>query len=198
MKKIPSLFVRDFTSEGGRLVLDQVTPGTEWVTTGEGIATVKHDGTACLWSGGQLYARYDAKHGKTPPAGFIPAQEPDPVTGHYPGWILVTGSPAHQWHREALAEARRDLLVDGATYELVGPKVQGNPYRLMGHYLWQHAASVLAHCPRTFLLLRDFLRGQEGEEIIEGVVWHHPDGRMVKIKRRDFGFPWPPPVPSLY
>lgn len=22
---------------------------------------------------------------------------------------------------------------------------------------------------------------------VEGVVWHHPDGRMVKIKTRDFG-----------
>ena len=27
---------------------------------------------------------------------------------------------------------------------------------------------------------------------IEGIVWHHPDGRMVKIKARDFGLPWPP------
>jgi len=23
-------------------------------------------------------------------------------------------------------------------------------------------------------------------------VWHHPDGRLVKIKRRDFGLSWPP------
>ena len=27
--------------------------------------------------------------------------------------------------------------------------------------------------------------------IIEGLVWHHPGGRMVKIKRSDFGFEWP-------
>ena len=26
---------------------------------------------------------------------------------------------------------------------------------------------------------------------IEGIVWHHPDGRMAKIKRRDFGLSWP-------
>jgi hypothetical protein len=26
---------------------------------------------------------------------------------------------------------------------------------------------------------------------MEGVVWYHEDGRMVKIKRRDFGLKWP-------
>jgi hypothetical protein len=25
---------------------------------------------------------------------------------------------------------------------------------------------------------------------IEGIVWHHPDGRMVKIKKKDFGYKW--------
>lgn len=24
----------------------------------------------------------------------------------------------------------------------------------------------------------------------EGLVWHHPDGRMAKVKRTDFGLPW--------
>ena len=37
--------------------------------------------------------------------------------------------------------------------------------------------------PRTFAELRRWLAGQD----IEGLVWHHPDGRMAKIKRRDFG-----------
>ena len=31
--------------------------------------------------------------------------------------------------------------------------------------------------------LREYL----SEGAIEGVVWHHPDGRMVKIKGKDFG-----------
>jgi hypothetical protein len=26
-----------------------------------------------------------------------------------------------------------------------------------------------------------------GSAGIEGIVWHHPDGKMVKIKTRDFG-----------
>ena len=32
--------------------------------------------------------------------------------------------------------------------------------------------------------LREYLRCRD----IEGIVWHHPDGRMVKIKGKDFGF----------
>ena len=32
--------------------------------------------------------------------------------------------------------------------------------------------------------------GSKGH-VVEGIVWHHPDGRMVKIKRKDFGFKWP-------
>lgn len=28
------------------------------------------------------------------------------------------------------------------------------------------------------------------ENVIEGLVWHHDDGRMAKIKRRDFGLKW--------
>jgi len=42
---------------------------------------------------------------------------------------------------------------------------------------------VLTDCPRTFDALREYLRGRD----IEGVVWHHPDGRLVKIKGKDFG-----------
>jgi hypothetical protein len=37
--------------------------------------------------------------------------------------------------------------------------------------------------PRTFNELREWLSGMD----IEGIVFHHPDGRMAKIKKRDFG-----------
>ena len=44
-------------------------------------------------------------------------------------------------------------------------------------------APVLADSPRTFAGLRAFLAGQD----FEGLVFPHPDGRMGKIKLRDFG-----------
>ena len=87
MRKIISLFQRDY--DGDRLVRDEVVPGAEWVIAGEGTATRKFDGTCCLVRDGRLFKRYDAKQGKTPPAGFEPAQDPDEVTGHWPGWMPV-------------------------------------------------------------------------------------------------------------
>jgi hypothetical protein len=133
--------------------------------------------------GGKLYKRYDAKQGKTPPAGFEPAQDYDPVTGHMPGWILVNDGPEDRWHREAFA-AWPDAP-DG-TYELCGPKIQANPEGYQTHQLIPHGlpqASWVADAPRDFDGIREYLRTRN----IEGIVWHHPDGRMVKIKTKDFG-----------
>ena len=177
MKKIISLFQRNY--DGDRKVRDEIVPGAEWVPAGEGIATRKWNGTACLWKDGKLWKRYDAKHGKTPPEGFLPAQsEPDAVTGHWPGWLPVGLGKEDAWHREALAVP----LQEGATYELCGPKVQGNAEHFSVHWLIKHGAAVLSPCPRAYDALRNYLQVAE----IEGIVWWHPDGRMVKIKAKDF------------
>ncbi len=52
MQKIISLFQRNY--DGDRLVRDEVTPGAEWVINGEGIATVKWDGTCCMIKDGVM------------------------------------------------------------------------------------------------------------------------------------------------
>src|SRR6476469_4925617 len=103
MRKILSLYVRNYDTN--RLVPDEVVPGTEWVLAGEGVATRKWDGTSCLVRNGELWKRYDAKKGRTPPGGFEPAQEPDPVTGHHPGWVPVGDGQDDIYHREAWAGA---------------------------------------------------------------------------------------------
>ena len=178
MKKTVSLFQRNY--DGDRLVRDEIVPGAEWVAAGEGVATRKHDGTCCMVRDGKLFKRYDAKAGKAPPAGFEPAQsEPDAATGHWPGWIGVGDGPDDTRHREAFVTS----LGDG-TYELCGPKVQSNPERFESHVLVLHGCEELTDAPRTFEALREYLRTHD----IEGIVWHNPDGRMVKIKGKDFGF----------
>jgi hypothetical protein len=175
VKKIISLFARNYG--GDNLVRDEIVPGAEWVIAGEGVATRKWDGTCCLMRGGKLYKRYDAKRGKTPPPGFEPAQDYDPITGHMPGWIAVGDGPEDKWHRSVTVTG----LPDG-TYELCGPKVNGNPEGLEAHVLIRHG-DCHVEAPRYYAGLRAFLSGGG----IEGVVWHHPDGRMVKIKACDFG-----------
>ena len=177
MQKILTLFQRNH--DWDKLVRDEVTPGAEWVTRGEGVATRKYDGTCCMVRSLTLYKRYDAKPGKTPPADFEAAQPPDEVTGHWPGWVPVGDGPEDRYHREAM---KHGAPKDG-TYELVGPKVQGNPERLSQHVLVRHGAETLPNAPRGFYELRTYLIHHD----IEGIVWHHADGRMVKIKTKDFG-----------
>lgn len=209
MKKIPSLFMREDAASGKQsLVVPVVTPGCEWALTKDGpgnamaswSATVKWDGTAVLVKDGVLYARFDAKHGKPPPKDGIPCQEPDPVTGHWPHWVPAT-RPEDRWIREAMTGR---VCVDGSvmqdheplapgTYEAVGPKIQGNPHGLPAHALVKHGNSGWFDSDfkaLTFEGIREHLAARE----IEGLVWHHRDGRMCKIKRKDFDLPWPVPM----
>jgi hypothetical protein len=184
LNKIPSLFQRNYETD--RFVRDEVLPGSEWVLNGEGIATRKYDGTCCMIKNGELYARYDVKKGKTAPEGFIPAQDPDETTGHWPGWVKCNRDDKQwQWHFEAFDKIPFHTGDNfDRTYELCGPKIQNNPEQYENHVLISHAeATKLIDAPRTYDELKSYFIGKD----IEGIVWHHPDGRMVKIKKRDFG-----------
>ena len=182
MKKIISLFQRNY--DGDRLVRDEVVPGAEWVLAGEGTATRKWDGTCVLIEDGQMWKRYEVKKGKQPPPGFRPANDVDPNTGKQQGWLPVGDGPDDRWYREALAnnDCTPADYADG-TYELIGPKVQGNPEGFDHHTLVRHGAFILDAVPRDFNGIRDYLDG----DFIEGIVWHRANGDMVKIKAKDFG-----------
>jgi len=175
MKKIISLFHRNY--EGDRKVRDEVVSGAEWVVAGEGVATRKWDGTCCMVREGRLFKRYEVKPGKNPPEDFEPGGEIDEDTGKRQGWRPVGEGPEDKYHREAFMGAEPD-----GTYELCGPKVQGGVEGFEGHVLVPHGKHPV-DAPRSFAELREWLATAG----IEGVVWHHPDGRMVKIKARDFG-----------
>lgn len=190
MKKMPCLSAREFRSHNDAVLLRDVTPGCEWVLAGEGVATRKWDGTACLVKGGKLFKRYDLKRKTdiwpTPPPNAIPCQEPDPITGHWPHWILVGDEPDSWMHREAWLRGV-ETASDSQTFELCGPRINGNPERLTNHELIPHGIHVFPLSPRDFLGLQIFL----SDHHIEGLVWHHPDGRMCKLRRKDYGLEWP-------
>lgn len=215
MRKIPSLFKRDY--EGSRQVYDEVVEGSEWVLSGEGVSTIKWDGTCCMMLQGPMLKRYDRKltksaarqkkkdpsfiikpeHFKPAPDLWVRAEDaPNMHTGHWPGWVPVDRTkPENKYHLEAF----NNLIEDDekypvGSYELVGPKIQGNPYGIERHELWQHGIEFGdSRCPITEQPPRNFdgLKEWFGRNVCEGIVWHHPDGRMVKIKRKDFGLPWP-------
>jgi len=176
MKKTPTIFIRDANDR--KHLLPEPNPECDWVFKGEGVATRKYDGTCCLMKHGALYKRREIKKGKPIPEDFILADR-DEVTGKTVGWVPVTAGPDDRWHLEAF----RPSLSNG-TYELVGPKIQGNPEGLGDHVLLSHEdAEQYPDAPRTFTELAEWLSYQD----IEGLVFHHEDGRMAKIKKRDFG-----------
>ncbi len=185
MQKIISLFARNYDVD--RLVRDEVVPGAEWVIAGEGVATQKLDGTCCLVRDGKLYKRHEVKKGKKPPENFEPACEIDENTGKQQGWVAIGDGPEDKWHRQAWKNCIGHKGGDG-THELCGPKIQGNPEGFLTHHLLKHGIPVLgcsenADIPRDFDGLRKYFQSHD----IEGIVWHHPDGRMVKLKGRDYG-----------
>jgi len=205
MKKIPTLFEREFENHKVVNITDKVTPGFEWVLEGEGTATVKLDGSCCAIIDGEFYKRYDAKKGKKPPEGAIPCCDPDPVTGHWPHWVkLDENNPSDKWFIEAFkiftkGHSCGDLIENGIftgvnTFEAIGPHFQGNPYHLEQDTVFAHgsltADGLNTGKPRTFEEIRLYLEKHE----IEGIVFWKDNEPQCKIKRSDFGFEWPVPV----
>lgn len=166
MKKIPTLFSRDPVS---RRVTSEVAPGCEWVLAGDGLSSKKIDGTNVKVEAGVLYKRQKPPGGDYDEASYVPASRDE---------------PSDRYIFEAF-----DNLADKADgiYEAIGPKIQGNPEKRERHELIRVVPAderlLLAYVPLTFDGLRSYLAVTD----IEGVVFHHPDGRMAKIKKRDFG-----------
>lgn len=190
MKKIPTLFEREYANHRVVGITDKVCPGMEWVLEGEGTATVKIDGSCCAIINGVLYKRYDAKKGKNPPAGAIPCCEPDPVTGHWPHWVKVdNGNPGDKWFIEAYKCKEWSLdgqPLDDGTYEAIGTHFQGNPYGYTIDVLVRHGEATI-EVERTFDGIKEYLR----THTIEGIVFWKDGEPKCKIKRTDFGFDWP-------
>lgn len=183
MKKIPTLFERVYENHKIVDVLPKVTTGMEWVLAGEGVATVKFDGSCCAIINGEFYKRYDCKKGKKSPEGFIPCCEPDPVTGHYPGWVKCDrNNPADKWFWSAYDNTQE--IRDG-TYEAIGMHFQSNPYGMDDDVLVPHGEKIIK-VGRTFVEIKKYLE----ENCIEGIVFWKDGEPQCKIKRSDFGFSW--------
>lgn len=189
MKKIPTLFKREYANHRVVAVHDEINPGCEEAFL-YGQATVKIDGACCAVIDGEFYKRYDAKNGKVPPAGAIPCCDPDPVTGHWPHWMKVDpNNPADKWFAEAYKNTRvckGTLVLRDGTYEAIGPHFQSNPHNLHQDYLEPHG-SIMVSVDRTFKGIRAYLE----EHIMEGLVFWLDEEPVCKIKRSDFGLEWP-------
>lgn len=183
MRKIPTLFVRDDSGD----ITREVTPGCEWVFEGLGRPTRKYDGTACMFDLYGWWSRRMVREGSTPPPDFMAVY----VTKTEPfktfGWIPMESSPIRKFHLEAL-ESVVSWKWEYGTYELIGPKINGNPEGLSEHRLQRHAAAETMWLPAKidFDFLEEYFLIDLAPKNIEGIVWHGPAGNMAKLKVSDF------------
>ncbi|HYP99400.1 MAG TPA: hypothetical protein VER96_12085 [Polyangiaceae bacterium] len=183
MEKIPTIFDRgdDF----------RVTPkpraGCEWVFAGEGRATEKIDGMNIRIT---VRAGHVVRIEKRRNPSKLQKQQ-----GIIDGWYVDTDE--HGKEDKWLLEAVRGTDVSGwpdgeHSAEAVGPHVQGNPLGLSQHLCIPFNLEIPSYddIPRTFDSLQAHLATLQSKyapgHLAEGIVFHHPDGRRAKIKRKDF------------
>lgn len=189
MKKIPTLFKREFIDHKIVRTLPEVEEGFDWVLEGQGKATVKYDGACCAVINGEFYKRYDAKNGKPIPEGAIKCQdEPDPITGHMPCWVKCDrDEPSDKWFWAAYDYAVESIgYVPDGTFEALGVHFQGNPYELDHDTLMPHGFVPINDLERTYDGIKQWL----DTHYEEGIVFWKDDEPKCKIKRSDFGFVW--------
>lgn len=181
MRKIPTVFQRD--PHDRRYVTSEVNPDCAWVLAGEGRATRKFDGTCTMLDDdGRWWARREVKPGKHPPRDFR-CEQIDDTTGKAVGWEPIAASSFWKAFQSV-----SETPTEPGTYELCGPKINGNPEGFARHVLVPHGQHPLPLAPRTFDALAYYL----AQAPYEGIVWWHPDGRRAKLKRRDFPVPADP------
>lgn len=192
MKKISTLYQKD-PNDLSR-VIDKLNIENEWVINGDSIPTRKFDGTSVAVIEGELFKRYDCKidkktgkYKKPIPTGAIPCQEPDIKSGHHPHWVKCDrNNPADKYHFEAFDKLESSHSIEFKTFELCGPKIQGNPEGFYSHVLILHGASELNINDFSFEGLKQYLSNPDIN--IEGIVFHNKyDSRMCKIRKCDFG-----------
>jgi hypothetical protein len=103
-----------------------------------------------------------------------------------------------------------EFLGDGQHFgELIGPKVNGNPYKLKEHLWIPFETFCQKHLkykswgkyPKDFQTISDWfekdliplyssmVQGEEGRTgFVEGIVFTHPDGRMAKLRKDMFSW----------
>lgn len=201
IKKIPILFKREFFDNGKTITYNEVTPGMGWVLNGEGVATVKFDGSCCAFINGEFYKRFNAKPGRKIPKGAIQCCAPDKITGHWPHWVKIDNkNPADKHFLGALENnlLKKDSVVSNAisksseenkafTFEAVGIHFNGNPYGIDYDTLLPHGVEAQDYCERSFEGIEKYLK----EHAIEGLVFWKDGEPQCKIRKKDFGFEWP-------
>lgn len=192
MKKIPTMFERVFDGHKIVAVTHHFTNDLCEKALEFGTPTIKYDGSPIFCGKLGIWKRIDLGKAKNFPYDkpvILCEKKPDEVTGHWPAWILLDrSSPADKWFLEAYKEYWKQLPVKAGTYEAIGPHFQGNPYKLPADTLVKHGDHIADDLKeRSFAGVKHWLE-THGHE---GLVFWLSGKPVCKIKRTDFGLPWP-------
>ena len=192
MPKIESPFVR-VIKDGNYIVKDLIATGYEWVFEDETVMAIeKLHGTnvSILIQDGVITSIWN----RTERLPFFNKGKQHIIIG-----IL-----------NSYGKGYMEFLPDGQHFgELIGPKVNGNPYKLKEHIWIPFESYGQKHLkykcwgkyPKTFTSISEWFKElmplyclrihgkiEEGEpeQFVEGIVFTHPDGRMAKLRRDMF------------
>ena len=97
-------------------------------------------------------------------------------------------TPGLEWVLDG--EGTATVKIDGSCCAIINgefyKRYDANPYGLKKDTLVRHGTQII-QVERTFDGIRDFLRNH----CMEGIVFWKDGVPQCKIKRSDFGFPWP-------
>lgn len=186
VKKMPALFVIDREANIATTVINEKAA---WIFDEPSKATIKRDGTSItVTDDGTIFSRRSVKKGKVAPPNFILA-EVDSYTGHAFGLEPINQSGFIKPFKEALGNQK---LTPG-TYELCGPKINGNPEKLTTSKLFNHGSDEATEIPdmtkmdraEAYETLKTIFTEYK-KQGIEGVVWWGADGKRTKLRVYDF------------
>jgi len=182
MPKLECPFIRKEIN-GNYIVVNEINPGLEWVFEDENVMAIeKLHGTnvSILIVEGNVVEVYN----RTERIPFI--------------------NKGKKWIIEGLLNSKEngylEFLGDGQHFgELIGPKVNGNPYKLDKHLWIPFSGFCQKHLkykswgkyPKDFNTLSEWFKEliplysmMKGDKngFVEGIVFTHPDGRMAKLR----------------
>lgn len=185
MKKIPTIFLRDYKLKCTP-VTDDINPECQWVFDGEGIATRKIDGVNIKIEDSVVYRRIKPKTSDYSEAEY---EKYHLLMDKYVSKALECYQSSY-YRRIALkmpdgSPQYIPALNDGI-YEAYGEGIRGNAEKVEGYHMVRidpiDHALVVHGVPRSYRGLMGYFATHD----IEGIVFHHRDGRMAKIKTKDF------------
>lgn len=187
MPKLHSPFLRSINSNGDYVCIPQIAEGYEWVFEDESVMAIEKlhgSNVSIMITDGVITAVWNRT-------------ERIPFFNKGKKWIIE--GILNSYERGYI-----EFLGDGQHFgELIGPKVNGNPYKLTEHlwipfkgYCQEHLRyKSWGKYPKDFNTISEWFKELQPlymmkrgikDGFVEGIVFTHPDGRMAKLRKDMF------------